>query len=137
MTALIKYEPEDTLVEMEIEQALSKIILGSKKDPNQLLNELALIEFRYLLELSESKKKAQVLRARLTTYLDLKSLEIQRSGFNFKPNLTSAIGNLANRSIYQDMYPAIMPWPMTLTPTNEAVRHENHVEKNLFIRKKN
>jgi hypothetical protein len=29
------------------------------------------------------------------------------------------------------MFPAIMPWPMTLTPTNEAVRRENHAEKNL------
>ncbi len=28
-----------------------------------------------------------------------------------------------------------MPWAMTLAPTNEAVRHENHAEKNL-IRKK-
>jgi hypothetical protein len=33
------------------------------------------------------------------------------------------------------MFPAIMPWPMTLAPTNEAVRHENHAEKT-FIRKK-
>jgi hypothetical protein len=31
--------------------------------------------------------------------LDLKSLEIRRSGFNFKLNLTSAIGDLANRNI--------------------------------------
>jgi hypothetical protein len=37
--------------------------------------------------------------ARLTTYLDLESHEIQRSGFNFKSNLTSAIGDLANRGI--------------------------------------
>ncbi len=72
----------------------------------------------------------------LTTYLDLESLEIQRSGFGFKSNLTSAIGNLANRDIQQDMFPAIMPWPMTLTPMNEAVRRENHAEKT-FIRKKN
>ncbi len=36
---------------------------------------------------------------RLTTYLDLESLEIQRSGFDFKLNLTSAIGDLANRDI--------------------------------------
>jgi hypothetical protein len=28
-----------------------------------------------------------------------------------------------------------MPWPMTLAPTNEAVRHENHAKKT-FIRKK-
>jgi hypothetical protein len=33
------------------------------------------------------------------------------------------------------MFPAIMPWPMTLAPTNEAVRPENHAEKT-FIRKK-
>jgi hypothetical protein len=66
---------------------------------------------------------------RLTTYLDLESLEIRRSGFDFKLNLTSAIGNLANRDIKQDMFPAIMPWPMTLAPTNEAVRREHHAEK--------
>ncbi len=28
-----------------------------------------------------------------------------------------------------------MPWPMTLTPTNEAVRCENHAKKT-FTRKK-
>jgi hypothetical protein len=33
------------------------------------------------------------------------------------------------------MFSAIMPWPMTLAPTNEAVRGENHAEK-IFIRKK-
>jgi hypothetical protein len=30
-----------------------------------------------------------------------------------------------------------MPWPMTLAPTNEAVRCENHVEKNLYKEKIN
>ncbi len=34
------------------------------------------------------------------------------------------------------MFPAIMPWPMTLAPTNEAVRRENHAEKNLYKEKK-
>jgi hypothetical protein len=34
------------------------------------------------------------------------------------------------------MFPAIKPWPMTLTPTNEAVRRDNHAEKNLFQGKK-
>jgi hypothetical protein len=34
------------------------------------------------------------------------------------------------------MFPATMPWPMTLTPTNEAVRRENHAEKNLYKEKK-
>jgi hypothetical protein len=33
------------------------------------------------------------------------------------------------------MVPVIMPWPMTLAPTNEAVRRKNHAEKT-FIRKK-
>jgi hypothetical protein len=35
----------------------------------------------------------------LTTYLDLKSLDIQRSSFDFKSNLTSVIGDLANCDI--------------------------------------
>jgi hypothetical protein len=29
------------------------------------------------------------------------------------------------------MFSAIMPWPMTLAPTNEAIRRENRAEKNL------
>jgi hypothetical protein len=33
------------------------------------------------------------------------------------------------------MFPATMPWHMTLAPTNEDVRCENHAEK-IFIRKK-
>ncbi len=35
----------------------------------------------------------------LTTYLDLETLKIQRSGFDFKTNLTLAIGDLANCDI--------------------------------------
>jgi hypothetical protein len=35
--------------------------------------------------------------ARLTTYLDIESRKILRSGFDFTSNLTSAIGDLANR----------------------------------------
>jgi hypothetical protein len=34
------------------------------------------------------------------------------------------------------MFPATMPWPMTLAPMNEAVRHENHAEKILYKEKK-
>ncbi len=33
--------------------------------------------------------------------------------FDFKLNLTSAIGNMVNHNIYKAMFPAIMPWPMT------------------------
>jgi hypothetical protein len=60
---------------------------------------------------------------------------IRRSGFDFKSNPTSVIGDLANRDIQRDMFPAIMPWPMTLAPTNEAVIRENHAKKT-FIKKK-
>jgi hypothetical protein len=62
MSALIKeIEPEDTMAEMEIEQVLAKMKLGPKKDPNNLLNKLASIKCKYSLELSDLKKKAQVL----------------------------------------------------------------------------
>ena len=73
--------------------------------------------------------------ARLTTHLGIESLKIQRSGFNFKSHLTSAIGNLANCDIQQDMFPAIMPWSMTLVSRNAAVRRENHAEENLYKEK--
>ncbi len=35
------------------------------------------------------------------------------------------------------MFPTIMPWSMTLASMNEAVRCENHVEKNLCKEKNN
>ncbi len=37
----------------------------------------------------------------LNTYLDLEYCKILRSGFDFKSNLTSVIGNLANRSFLE------------------------------------
>ena len=45
---------------MEMEKALSKLTLGKKKDPNNLLDEMSAIECRYKMDLTESKKKAQV-----------------------------------------------------------------------------
>jgi hypothetical protein len=33
------------------------------------------------------------------------------------------------------MFPAIMPWPMTLTPINEAVRCEIRAKKNIDTEK--
>jgi hypothetical protein len=41
---------------------IGKMKLGPKKDLNELLNKLASIKCRYSSELSDSKKKAQVLR---------------------------------------------------------------------------
>jgi hypothetical protein len=35
------------------------------------------------------------------------------------------------------MFPAIMPWPMTLAPTNEAIRHDNRAKTNLDAEKNN
>jgi hypothetical protein len=55
-------------------------------------------------------------------------LEIQRSGFDFKSNHTSAIGNLANRNIWQAMFPAIMPWPMKILPFSVISKHFIHVK---------
>jgi hypothetical protein len=60
----------------------------------------------------------------LTTYLDLESLKIQRPGFYFKSNLTSAIGDLVNCDIKQALFPAIMPWPMTATVVMAAADEE-------------
>ena len=34
------------------------------------------------------------------------------------------------------MFPTTMLWPMTLAPTNEAVRRKNHAEENLYKEKK-
>jgi hypothetical protein len=61
MTQLVKeYEPDDTMAEMEMEKAHSTLTLGKKKDPNNLLNKMSVIECRYKIDLTESKKKAQV-----------------------------------------------------------------------------
>ncbi len=65
MSTLIReFEPEDTMAEMKMGRALAKMKLGPKKDPSDLLNKLASIKCKYSLELSNSKKKAQVLRLR-------------------------------------------------------------------------
>jgi spore germination protein GerM len=63
MSVTVKeFKPEDTMAEMDMERALAKLKLGPKKDPNELLDEFASIKCQYLLELSKSKKKVQVLR---------------------------------------------------------------------------
>jgi hypothetical protein len=69
MTVLLKeYEPKDTMAEMEMELALAKMKLGPKKDPNSLNDAMASIECRYSIEMTNSKKKAQVLRLGGVTY---------------------------------------------------------------------
>jgi hypothetical protein len=72
MSVIMKeFEPEDTMAEMEIERTLAKLKLGPKKDPNKLLDDFSPIKCRYSLELSKSKKKAQVLRLDGTQYLSI------------------------------------------------------------------
>jgi hypothetical protein len=55
-----EYKLEDTMAKMEMERALAKSKLGPKKDPNELLNKFTSIKCQYSLDLSESKKKAQI-----------------------------------------------------------------------------
>ncbi len=45
-----------------MEKALSKLNLGKKKDPNGIKDELSTIKCRYKIDLTESKKKAQIFR---------------------------------------------------------------------------
>jgi hypothetical protein len=52
MIQLMKeYKPDDTMAKMEMEKALNKLSLRSKKkDPNNLNNELLAIKCRYKLD---------------------------------------------------------------------------------------
>jgi hypothetical protein len=47
---------------------MAKLKLGPNKDPNDSLNDFASIKCQYSLELSESKKKAQILQLGGTQY---------------------------------------------------------------------
>ncbi len=69
MLAIMKeYKLEDTMAQMKMERALAKLKLGLKKDPNELLSKFASIKCQYSLELSQSKKKAQILQLGGTQY---------------------------------------------------------------------
>ncbi len=62
MSVIVKeYKPEDSMAKMKMEHALAKLKLGLKKDQHNLPNKFASIKCQYSLELSESKKKAQIL----------------------------------------------------------------------------
>jgi hypothetical protein len=52
----------------EMERALAKLKLEPKKDPHELLKKFASIKCQYSLELSDSKKKAQILQWGGTQY---------------------------------------------------------------------
>ncbi len=56
------------MAEMEMELALAKMKLGPKKDPNSLNDAMASIKCQYLIEMTNGKKKAQVLRLGGVTY---------------------------------------------------------------------
>ncbi len=75
MTQLVKeYKPDDTMTEMEMKKALNKLSLGKKKDPNNLNNELSATECRYKLDLTKSKKKAQMFRIGRAHYASIISM---------------------------------------------------------------
>ncbi len=75
MTQLVKeYKPDDTLAKMEMEKALNKLSLGKKKDPNNLNAELSAIKCMYKLDLTKSKKKAQIFRIGRAQYPSIISM---------------------------------------------------------------
>ncbi len=58
MTQIVKeYRHEDTIAQMGMEKAMSKLKLGSKKDLNDLLDELAAIKCRNKLDIDDYKKR--------------------------------------------------------------------------------
>jgi hypothetical protein len=71
----------------------------------------------------------------LNTYLDRVSY-LKDTKFWFRLQVESYISDWRFSKLqHLAMFPTIMPWPMTLAPTNEAVRRENHAEKNLYKEK--
>jgi hypothetical protein len=72
--------------------------------------------------------------ARLTTYLDLESLEIQ-TGFDFKLNLTSAIGNLANHDILASYGSCLNAVAYDTRPHKQSCQTKKSCEKKPLIRK--
>ncbi len=75
MTQLVKeYKPDDTMAEMEMEKALSKLSLGKKKDPNDINDEISAIECRYKIDPTKSKKKAQISRIGGAQYASIISI---------------------------------------------------------------
>ena len=56
------YEPSDTMAEMDMEIEFCKLMLGLKKNPKDLNDKLAAIKFCFGIELTNAKKKAQILR---------------------------------------------------------------------------
>jgi hypothetical protein len=75
MIQLVKeYKPDDTMAELEMEKALSKLSLGKKKEPKDLNDELSAIKCRYKLDLTKSKKKAQIFRIGGAQYASIISI---------------------------------------------------------------
>jgi hypothetical protein len=56
------------MAEMEKEKAFAKLTLTRKKDPNDLMDKISAIKCRYNINLSKSKKKAQVFEVSRTHY---------------------------------------------------------------------
>jgi hypothetical protein len=75
MIQLVKeYKPDDTMAKMEMEKTPNKLSLRKKKDPNNVNDELSAIKCRYKLDLTESKKKAQIFRIGRAQYASIISM---------------------------------------------------------------
>jgi hypothetical protein len=62
------------MAKMEMEKALNKLSLSKKKEPNDLNDELSANECRYKLDLTKSKKKAQIFRIGRAQYTSIISM---------------------------------------------------------------
>jgi hypothetical protein len=56
------FNPDDSIAEVELELALSKLKLANKKNPRKLLEEIASCEVKYGVPVSDGKKVAQLIR---------------------------------------------------------------------------
>jgi hypothetical protein len=57
-----EYNPDDSIAEAELELALSKLQLNSKKNLQKLIEEFASCEVKCGIPISNSKKIAQLIR---------------------------------------------------------------------------
>ncbi len=71
--------------------------------------------------------------ARLTTYLDIESCKILRSGFDFTSNLTSAIGDLANRGFLASYVSRHTAMAYDKPKQNDLFPSKIYLKKNFFV----
>jgi hypothetical protein len=78
-----EYNQEDFIAEAELELAMSKLGLTSKKNPQKLIKEIALCKIKYGIPVSDSKKMAQLIDS---DHCETNVQEGQRSHMHIKPH---------------------------------------------------